>query len=451
MTDADVLEEARRSLGRRLAAHRRAAGYSQAQFAPLTGYGRSTVANVETGRQSPPRDFWQRCDAALSARGSLTAAHDDIEAAVREQRLVASREEQAVRAGNIRSPLIEDREGGVDWLWPVTVAQLRHRAAELWSQDFHALSGEAEMSQAAIALRWLVAPPDLTAAHAGWQRVGGSDVRRLRAIRRNLKALDNTHGGGAAFPLAVSFLRHEAGALLKGHYNEAIGRELLGATAELALDVGWMTYDAGDHALAARYMAQALRLSHAAGDRILGGRVLAAMSHQAAHLGRYTNAVDLSQAAQAGTRHIATPTVLAMLAAMEACALAGRGDRRASAKALLEAEQALEAARPDDPDPDWLDFDEGGLWGHAARVYRDVHQPAETRRYAELAVGRCRADHGRTRAQRRAILAAAHIEAGDTDQAAAIGLTIVQDAWTLTSRHVYEEVAVLHRRLDASA
>ena len=42
--------EAHGELGAELAAYRRAAGYTQAQFAQLTEYSRSTIANVETGR-----------------------------------------------------------------------------------------------------------------------------------------------------------------------------------------------------------------------------------------------------------------------------------------------------------------------------------------------------------------------------------------------------------------
>jgi hypothetical protein len=71
---------ARHALGRQLAALRKAAGYSQHEFAPLTLYGRSTLANVETGRQNVPREFWQRCDAALGAGGALVAGFEAIQA-----------------------------------------------------------------------------------------------------------------------------------------------------------------------------------------------------------------------------------------------------------------------------------------------------------------------------------------------------------------------------------
>jgi hypothetical protein len=40
-------------------------------------------------------------------------------------------------------------------------------------------------------------------------------------------------------------------------------------------------------------MAQALRMAHAANDRAFGGRILAAMSHQALHLGDVRHGLDL--------------------------------------------------------------------------------------------------------------------------------------------------------------
>ena len=62
MTEPRRIGELRLALGRQLAAYRKAANYSQHQLAPLVGYGRSTVANVEVGRQQVPRAFWLRCD-----------------------------------------------------------------------------------------------------------------------------------------------------------------------------------------------------------------------------------------------------------------------------------------------------------------------------------------------------------------------------------------------------
>ena len=77
---AERVWEQRRALGRRLAALRSRSGFSQWEFAPLTGYSRSTLSDAELGRHRLRREFWQRCDEALMSEGVLTAAYDRIEA-----------------------------------------------------------------------------------------------------------------------------------------------------------------------------------------------------------------------------------------------------------------------------------------------------------------------------------------------------------------------------------
>ena len=167
-----------------------------------------------------------------------------------------------------------------------------------------------------VALRWLVAPLDEgVERHVGTRRVGLTDVDEIRVMRRNLKAIDDARGGGAALPTAVKYLRREVAPLLRGRFTDPIGRALFSATADFTLGVGWMAYDAGRPGLAQRYMTQALRMSHTANDRAFGGRVLAAMSHQALHLGDVRHGIDLASAARTGTEGAITPTVSAMLAA----------------------------------------------------------------------------------------------------------------------------------------
>lgn len=95
--------EQRRALGRRLAALRSRSGFSQWEFAPLTGYSRSTLSDAELGRHRLRREFWERCDEALASGGMLIAAYDQIETQAMEvrrrarSRAQAAREEQASR------------------------------------------------------------------------------------------------------------------------------------------------------------------------------------------------------------------------------------------------------------------------------------------------------------------------------------------------------------------
>jgi hypothetical protein len=76
--------EARLALGRKLAALRRAASRTQNGLAPMGLYGRSTVANVELGREDVGRGFWVRCDQILDTGGALVADYDRMQARARQ-------------------------------------------------------------------------------------------------------------------------------------------------------------------------------------------------------------------------------------------------------------------------------------------------------------------------------------------------------------------------------
>jgi len=166
------------------------------------------------------------------------------------------------------------------------------------------------------------------------------------------------------------------------------------------------------------------------------------MSHQAIYLGHLRQAIDFAQAARNITRQVATPRTVAMLAAMEACAHAAAGDARQSWHALGDAAEALPLV-VDRSEPEWLDFDEGGYLGHAARAYRDLGHPREAEEYAAKSVGLCLRGHSRTRAQRTTIQATAHLSVGEVDAAAAAAERVVREAWNLHSGHVFGEVAQL--------
>lgn len=96
MIDSEAITEEKRALGRQLAAYRDAAGLNQHQLAQLIHYGRGPIANVETGRQTCSRTFWERCDNALSANGDLLRGYDEFKALTRQQQAeIAQRMEAA--------------------------------------------------------------------------------------------------------------------------------------------------------------------------------------------------------------------------------------------------------------------------------------------------------------------------------------------------------------------
>jgi transcriptional regulator with XRE-family HTH domain len=336
--------------------------------------------------------------------------------------------------------------------WAATITEAKRDAMQLWRYDLEERGTVADGTTVVgnVVLSWLTAPLDGTVSQStGDIEISPHDLKRVRAVRARLKDLDNAHGGGVAFPMAAAFLSGEVAVLLNGSCDEVTGISLMSAISEAELDAGWFAYDAGDHQLARGYLLHALRMAHAGGSRLLGARIVCALSHQALHVGQVRLSVDLARAARAGAAaEEVTPRATAMLAAMEAMAYAGARDVARCEQALNDAERALARATVEDSDPGWLDFDEGGLLGHTARAVRDLaavglSAPAHAMHCAQRSVELCRAGHGRTRAQRNAILATTCVQTGDIDQAAAIGELVIADAWDLRSRHVQGDIATL--------
>jgi DNA-binding XRE family transcriptional regulator/tetratricopeptide (TPR) repeat protein len=433
VTDRQAPNEARAALGVELAAYRRAAGCTQAQLARLTEYSRSTIANVETGRQHVPRSFWERADAVLRTGGTLASGHDQLQAADRHGLRAAARQISTARQAHGWQVNPNPTDGTPAGRSAADNAASLHPLQEPWQPDEHLPSVDSEPMLG-------LADGNDTAAP---RKVTPGDVIRLRGMRAHLKAIDNAHGGGAALPMATGYLRYEVVPLLYARDSTPTARALIEVVAEVEHDIGWMAYDAGKQDLATGYFTKALRLANEARNRLLGGRILAAMSHQAVYLGNRRQAIDFARAARNVTRQVATPRVIAMEAAMEACAHAAAGDARQCHRALADAADAVAQLTSGEHDPEWFDFDEGGYWGHAARAYRDLGDLRKAEECAVKSVGLCLPEHSRTRAQRNTIQATAHLRMGELDAAAAAAQRVVHEAWSLHSGHVFGEVADL--------
>jgi len=80
----EQIREAWRDLGRQLAEWRKAAALTQHQLAALTWHSRSSIANIETGRQKATRQFWELADRELGADGVLFKAFGQVDDLTRE-------------------------------------------------------------------------------------------------------------------------------------------------------------------------------------------------------------------------------------------------------------------------------------------------------------------------------------------------------------------------------
>jgi hypothetical protein len=297
--------------------------------------------------------------------------------------------------------------------------------------------------------RWLVSPPaDPPYRTSSSRRVGADDVSGIRATLHMFEGLDHQFGGGHARTAAVQYLSDAVTPLLHGNYNDGIGRELFSVAAQFTYKTGAMAYDVGLHGLARRYFVQALNLAHASGDRALGGKVLALMSHQANYLGEYQEAVDLARAAALGAGGQATPRVRAMYASMEARGLASIGDKRACLRTMKRAEAAFAQSSGAD-EPDWIEyFDQAELQDELAHCFTALRAPRDAAYHAQLALGQSSDLHPRSRTFCRISLATSYLDAGDVLQACDTAAEALAAAGRIKSARVRKYVRVFDRRLN---
>ncbi|MFI0736843.1 hypothetical protein ACH4PU_01860 [Streptomyces sp. NPDC021100] len=226
-------------------------------------------------------------------------------------------------------------------------------------------------------LRWIVAPPDAGLTRVGNRAVGAVDVDMVRSTTDAFSMLDGKFGGGHARRALIQYLHTDVRPMLDGTHSDAVGKQLHSAVAEALLLAGFMSYDSGLHGMAQRYFIQGLRMSQAAGDRLLGSSILSAMSHQATFLGQYRDAATLARAAYTGPAGSLGPRMAAHHLAMEARALARLGDERGCDLALVTAEHTL-GQRTADSDPSYMMyFDEIELAAEIGHCFRDLGRSAE--------------------------------------------------------------------------
>ncbi|MFG3214800.1 hypothetical protein [Streptomyces tendae] len=325
--------------------------------------------------------------------------------------------------------------------------------ADLWRADLadaetlvRALPDSAAWNTAS--LRWIVAPPDGELTRTGNRAVGAVDVDMVRSTADAFSMLDGKFGGGHARRALIQYLHTDVRPMLDGKYSDDVGRQLHSAVAEALLLAGWMSYDSGLHGIAQRYLIQALRMTQAAGDRLLGGSVLSAMSHQATFLGRYQDAATLARAAYTGPGPALGPTMAAQFRAMEARALARLGDERGCDLALADAERKL-SQRTADSDPPYIAyFDEVELAAEIGHCFRDLGRSAEA---AQRGGGSIFGDGLNNRSDFFATMvqADAHIIQGEIGQGFDIALSALQLGEGLKSARCIQYVREFQGRVTA--
>lgn len=202
-------------------------------------------------------------------------------------------------------------------------------------------------------------------------QVTQDDVDAIREATTLFQRMDQKRGGGYGMSAASVFLSEEVLPTLRRRTTrESLRRDLFSAASELVYVLGWSAFDGNRHGRAQRYLQLSVTLAAEAGDRALAGHELRALAHQAMDLGHDRRAAELAAASMdQACVQAASPRERALLGVVHARSLARVGHHRASAKALLRAEDDLANSTDGDDEPGrvWF-FGQASLAHETART-----------------------------------------------------------------------------------
>ncbi|MFD5319417.1 hypothetical protein [Streptomyces sp. NPDC127098] len=246
------------------------------------------------------------------------------------------------------------------------------------------------------------------------------EVAQVLAMTAMFDEMDNKFGGGGVRSSIVHYLSTQVTPLLHRYTMPSQQRrQLYTAGAKLAATAGWSLYDSGEYGLAQRYMIQALRLCEEGEDRVLGGQILAGLSHLATNLGHPKEGIAAARTGIATAKHAGSPLGLMRLHAMAARAYAALGQKQEAVTSLSAAAAALEASPGRGSESPWVQFlDHHYLEAEAALCHRDLGEARAAERLATASV-RANAARGRRRAISRSVLATALLQQRRLDEAVA--------------------------------
>jgi tetratricopeptide (TPR) repeat protein len=335
------------------------------------------------------------------------------------------------------------------------LAETLHTLAELGSTDIsrRSLLGAVPFVAGALTnpqrewLLWLVENPDVTRLAPV---TDGGPVEQVHAMISMFDQMDNHFGGGGVRTSIVHYLSTEVVPMLQRRGTPPHQQRLLyAAAARLAAMAGWSSYDAGEYGLAQRYMTQALRLCAEGRDRVLGGQILAGLSHLATSLGRPDEGVALARAGIATARDSGSPLGLMRLYAMSARGHAARGSSGETAEALRLAEQQLDVSRGAAQESVWVRFlDHHYLQAESALCFRDLGLAAQAERTAGESIG-ANADRRRRQAISRSVLATAHLQQNRLDEAIGTATEALETLGTVHSERSIQALRDFRRRLES--
>jgi hypothetical protein len=259
---------------------------------------------------------------------------------------------------------------------------------------------------------------------------------------------DRKLGGGLLYEQVMRYIQSEISPRLLDPPRDCSHGELFSAAASFAEVAGWMAHDGGNDDKAKGHFGQAYHLATAAENPILSANVCASLSHLAVQIGQSEDAVRIATVgAQRVSRQDGAQHLAARLHAMRARAIAMQGDEKASRFALDSAHDEL-SRRYDCPQIGWIaGFDEASLAGESALCLYSLGRSNEAESEARKVIALRSVDRVRSRSLAQLTLANILQDAGNLEEAAAIGANVCVIAPTLNSVRVHSGLAKLGEKL----
>lgn len=403
-----------------LAARRAAAGHSQESFAAAMDLDRTTVGRWETGRSEP--QSWQR-PKMMDVLGVSAGELDDLLRLTREQ------------ATNAGAPGTAEPVGQPV---PLPVRAVGPAVLRLDSSD-------AQIGDWAAA--YATYPADLRDQRL-W--VTHEEVSVVAGMLAMFRQLDHTHGARSFAPQVGSYIASELSALLgRPAADEQVARERARVATGFLELAGYQAVDTGNPAQAQAYYQRALALTTSMNDQAYGAYLVAVnLGHLALHCEQPQAALRWASSAQAAAGTAASPATRAAITAVVARANARMGQESEATQLILQAEELLGAANPQD-EPDWIRyFTPAYLADEVAHCWHDLGRAPAARTQLTDALDGVGRDKVRRLAIDAALLASSWLRSGDLDQACATGREAVAYAARTGSGRCVERVAGVLAELD---
>ncbi|WNI24645.1 tetratricopeptide repeat protein [Streptomyces sp. ITFR-16] len=188
------------------------------------------------------------------------------------------------------------------------------------------------------------------------RRVGEAEVSAVEKAVRQIRLLDDRHGGDGLYrrasrPLRAAYALLDSGTAARRSTTD----RLHSGAGELAISVGWLAHDSGRFEDARSHYAEALATARVAGDAALEAHAFCNASFLARDTGRARESVRAAEAGQRAAKPLGSSRLLALLALREAGGRAGLGDRTGCERALGRAHTAF-GRGPSGADPEWMTF-----------------------------------------------------------------------------------------------